>query len=281
MREAIIQAVAQLQQMAPPAPSQPFAKAAAGALIGTLLLAILFYLLERIFPEQERQPILHEGTKTNALFLIFDALIAKRLVSAATVVVLIAAVALKMPRLTLLAHQPFWLQAAEALLVADFLGYWSHRALHEVPALWRLHKVHHSSERLDWLASARVHPLESVWNRLISLLPLFLLGFSPRITAFFGPLVALYPIFIHANVRWGYGWIGYAVASPAFHRWHHSSDREAINKNYSGLLPLFDFVFGTAHFPKSGRPVRYGLAEEPAPAGFWQQLKWPFRAGAA
>jgi len=190
-------------------------------------------------------------------------------------------VALKMPRLTLLGHQPLALQALEALLVVEFFGYWSHRALHEVPALWRLHKVHHSSEQLDWLAAARVHPMESVWNRMITLLPLFLLGFSPGITAFFGPFFAIYPIFLHANVRWGYGRLGYAIASPAFHRWHHSSDREALNKNYSGLLPVFDFLFGTAHFPGNTRPVRYGLDGERAPAGFWQQLKWPFRASAA
>jgi sterol desaturase/sphingolipid hydroxylase (fatty acid hydroxylase superfamily) len=277
MRDAITKAVAQLQRMYPQAPSPPVAKAVAGAVIGTLILTILLYGLERLFPEQEHQPALHEGTKINALYFLFDALVAKRLVTAASIVVLIAAVALKMPRLMLLAHQPLWLQTVEALLVADFCGYWSHRMLHEIPALWRLHKIHHSSERLDWLASARVHPLESVWNRSALLLPLFLLGFSPGITAFFGPLIAIYPVFIHSNVRWGYGWIGYVVASPAFHRWHHSADREALNKNYSGLLPLFDFVFGTAHFPKSGRPVRYGLDGEHAPSSFWQQLKWPFR----
>lgn len=281
MRVAILQAIAELQRMSPPAPSQPLARTLAGAIAGILLLAALFYLLERLFPEQERQPALHEGTKTNALYLLFDAVIVSRLITVVTAVVLIAAVALKMPRLTLLSHQPLGMQALEALLVTDFIGYWSHRALHEVPALWRLHKVHHSSERLDWLASARVHPLETVWNRLVSLLPLFLLGFSPAITAFFGPLVALYPVFVHANVRWGYGWLGYVIASPAFHRWHHSSDHEAINKNYSGLLPIFDFLFGTAHFPRDAKPVRYGLEGEQAPAGLWQQLKWPFRAGAA
>ena len=149
--------------------------------------------------------------------------------------------------------------------------------MHQIPALWRLHKIHHSSERLDWLAAARVHPLESAWNRVIALLPLFLLGFSPKITAFFGPLIAIYPIFLHCNVRWSFGPLGYIVSSPAFHRWHHSADREALNKNYSGLLPLFDFLFGTAHFPQR-KPISFGLADDRAPAGFWHQLLWPFRS---
>ena len=150
--------------------------------------------------------------------------------------------------------------------------------MHEVPWLWRIHRVHHSSERLDWLASARVHPLETVWTRTISVLPLFLLGFSPKLTAGLAGFIAIYPIFIHSKVRWGYGWIGYVVASPAFHRWHHSADSGALNKNYSALLPLYDFLFGAAHFPKTGKPERYGLAGEQAPESFARQLIWPFRA---
>jgi sterol desaturase/sphingolipid hydroxylase (fatty acid hydroxylase superfamily) len=281
MPHAILQAVAQLRSMYPPAPAQPFSKTLIGILVGTLLLAALFSVLERLFPEQLHQPAIREGTKTDAIYWFFDFFVAQRLVAAASIVLLISLVALKMPRLTLLAHQPLFLQALEALLVADFCGYWAHRTMHEVPVLWRLHKVHHSSETLDWLAAARVHPLESVWNKLASLTPLFLLGFSPKITIFFGPLLALYPIFIHCNVRWGYGWIGYVVSSHAFHRWHHSADIEALNKNYGGLLPIFDFLFGTAHFPKTGKPSRYGLAGEHAPSGFWQQLRWPFRADAS
>jgi sterol desaturase/sphingolipid hydroxylase (fatty acid hydroxylase superfamily) len=278
MKSAILDAVAKLQRMYPPAPAEPFLRMVAGLLFGTFLLGLLFYVLERLFPEQPEQRALRAGAKIDAIYWFFDFFIARRLVTAVTVVVLIGVVALKMPRATLLAHQPLWLQALEALLVADFCGYWSHRMMHHVPVLWRLHKVHHSSEQLDWLAAARVHPLETVWNRLASLLPLFLLGFSGKVTGFFGPLLAFYPIFIHCNLRWGYGWVGYVIASPAFHRWHHSADHEAPNKNFSGLLPLFDFVFGTAHFPRNGKPARYGLAEEHAPPTFWGQLRWPFRA---
>jgi sterol desaturase/sphingolipid hydroxylase (fatty acid hydroxylase superfamily) len=199
MHHAILQAAAQLRAMYPPAPPEPFAKTLIGIFVGTLLLALLFYVLERMFPEQPHQPAIREGMKTDAIYWFFDFFVAQRLVGAASILFLISLVALKMPRLTLLAHQALWLQALEALLVADFCGYWAHRMLHEIPVLWRLHKVHHSSETLDWLAAARVHPLESVWNKLATLAPLFVLGFSPKITVFFGPLLALYPIFIHSN----------------------------------------------------------------------------------
>ena len=278
MPHVIVDAIAELQRLYPPAPAEPFFKVLLGFLAGSGLLGLLFYLLERLFPEQSEQRAFRPGSKVDAIYWFFDFFIARRLVTAVTIIVLIGAVALKMPRAHLLAGQPLWLQAVEAILVADFCGYWSHRMMHQVPALWRLHRIHHSSEKLDWLAAARVHPLETVWNRLAGLLPLFLLGFSGKITGVFGPLLAVYPIFIHCNLRWGYGWIGYVVASPAFHRWHHSADREALNKNFSGLLPLFDFVFGTAHFPKHGKPERYGLAEERIPPTFWGQMRWPFRA---
>jgi sterol desaturase/sphingolipid hydroxylase (fatty acid hydroxylase superfamily) len=245
-------------------------------LAGTALLAGLFYLLERLFPERPTQPAFRKGTKVDFIYWFFDFFVSRRIAAATSIVVVIAAVALRMPRLSLVSHQWLGVQALEALLVIEFFSYWSHRMLHEIPLLWRLHKVHHSSEQLDWLAAARAHPLEAVWNRIIVLLPLFVLGFSPTITAFYGPLIALYPIFLHSNVRWSYGWFGHVIASPAFHRWHHSSDPEALNTNYSGLLPVFDSMFGTAHFPHY-KPHAFGLAGEPTPPGFWAQLTWPFR----
>ncbi len=257
---AIAHAVAELSRMYPPAASEPPGKALTGLLIGTLLLAALFYLLERFFPERPAQRALRPGTRVDAIYWFFDFFVAKRLATAASIVVLIAAVVLRMPRLALLAHQPLWLQAVEAVLAAEFCGYWSHRMMHQIPALWRLHKIHHSSERLDWLAAARVHPLESAWNRVIALLPLFLLGFS------------LLPA-----MRWSFGAGATCLQPGLLHRWHHSADREALNKNYSGLLPLFDFLFGTAHFPQR-KPISFGLADDRAPAGFWHQLLWPFRS---
>ena len=147
MQFAIEHAVSELRRMYPQAPSQPFGKTLAGLLIGTLILAVLFYLLERLFPEQPDQPALRKGTRVDAIYWFFDYFVGQRLAAAASIVVVIAAVALQMPRLTLLAVQPLWLQAVEALLVAEFCGYWSHRMMHEIPVLWRLHKVHHSSER--------------------------------------------------------------------------------------------------------------------------------------
>ena len=241
MKDAIANAVAQIRQMYPSPPPESITKTLVGLLVGTVVLATLFYLLERFFPEQSGQPAVRKGTQVDFIYWFFDSLFTKRLATLAAFSLVIVAVAFKMPRFSFASHQPLWLQAIETFLVADFCGYWSHRMMHEIPWLWRIHRVHHSSERLDWLASARVHPLETVWTRTISILPLFLLGFSPKLTALLAGFIGLYPIFIHCNLRWGYGWIGYVVASPAFHRWHHSADTGSAQQEFQRLVAALRF----------------------------------------
>ena len=71
--------------------------------------------------------------------------------------------------------QPLWLQAIEALLVADIGFYLAHRAFHAVPFLWRFHAIHHSIEEMDWLAAHRVHPVDQILTKSASFLPLFVL----------------------------------------------------------------------------------------------------------
>jgi sterol desaturase/sphingolipid hydroxylase (fatty acid hydroxylase superfamily) len=114
---------------------------------------------------------------------------------------------------------------------------------------------------------------------LLRTVPLFLLGFRLEVLAGVLPGAALHGLLLHANVRWSFGPLRYVIASPAFHRWHHAADAEGRDKNFAGLLPVWDLIFGTFHMP--GRPpVRCGVDEE-VPKGFFGQLVWPWRAGAA
>src|SRR5258708_6529732 len=78
---------------------------------------------------------------------------------------------------SVLARQPPALQLIEALLVADFFGYWMHRAFH-CARLWRFHAVHHSARMLDWLAATRLYPVNDAASKLAVSLPLILLGFG-------------------------------------------------------------------------------------------------------
>jgi sterol desaturase/sphingolipid hydroxylase (fatty acid hydroxylase superfamily) len=94
--------------------------------------------------------------------------------------------------------------------------------------------------------------------------------------AAFTLLATLYAIALHANLSWTYGPLRYAIASPAFHRWHHSSAEEGRDRNFAGFFPLWDLLFGTFHMPAGRRPERFGV-DEAVPGGLPGQLVWPFR----
>ena len=148
--------------------------------------------------------------------------------------------------------QAGWLQFVEAVLIADMAQYWAHRAAHEVPVLWRFHKVHHSIEEMDWLAAGRLHPFDSVLTRAAAILPLYVLGFSRATFGGYLAFTAFMAIFIHANVRFRFGPLRWVTATPEFHHWHHAL--APVNKNFAGQLPLLDVVFGTAHLPRGDMP---------------------------
>ena len=171
---------------------------------------------------------------------------------------------------------PLYLQFPLGLLAGDFFGYWLHRAFHR-GRLWQFHAIHHSSPRLDWLSSVRVHPVNDLGNRVLQAVPLLLLGFDPLVFALYAPFTTLYAILLHADVNWSFGPGRYLLASPMFHRWHHSSEDEGRDKNFAGLFPVFDLLFGTFHFPPGELPRTLGTPATPVPAGFWRQLLYPFR----
>jgi sterol desaturase/sphingolipid hydroxylase (fatty acid hydroxylase superfamily) len=74
------------------------------------------------------------------------------------------------------------------------------------------------------------------------------------------------------------GPLRFVLASPAFHRWHHTSDEQGLDKNFAGLFPVWDLVFGTFYLPAE-QPTAFGVRDE-VPAGFLAQLAWPFRGRA-
>lgn len=176
---------------------------------------------------------------------------------------------------TWFSSQPLPLQWIEVLIGSDLSGYWSHRLFHRHP-LWRFHAIHHSSESLDWLAAARVHPLNEAISRVLQLLPLFLVGFDPRVVAGAVPVLTFYALFLHANVDWDFGPLRCVIATPRFHRWHHTSEDEGLDKNFAGLFPWIDSLFGTLYLPNNRSPKVFGT-KDIIPSNFLGQLAYPFR----
>ena len=162
------------------------------------------------------------------------------------------------------------------VLVADLVQYATHRAYHEVPALWRLHAVHHSAKSLDWLAGSRQHVLELLITRTLVLAPIFVLGFDKGVIDTYIVIVGFQAVFNHGNVSVRLGPLRYLVVTPNFHHWHHSQDDEAIDKNYAAHFAFIDYLFGTAVKSERQWPQQYGVVGDYVPQTFWKQVKFPF-----
>jgi sterol desaturase/sphingolipid hydroxylase (fatty acid hydroxylase superfamily) len=166
------------------------------------------------------------------------------------------------------------------ILVADLAQYWTHRAYHEVPFLWRFHAVHHSAKTMDWLAGSRQHVLEIVFTRVCVLAPLFVLGFSEAVINAYILIVGFQAVLNHANVHLPWGPLKYLIVTPDFHHWHHSSDDEAIDRNYAAHYAFLDHLFGTAVKVPAHKPLpeKYGVVGDYMPDGWIAQQGFPFRA---
>src|SRR5438876_10873774 len=90
-------------------------------------------------------------------------------------------------------------------------------------------------------------------------------------------MVCIQPTFIHANLRFEFGPLRWLLATPQFHHWHHTAQRDAVDKNFAVHLPVLDWLFGTFYLPRGRWPDSYGLADgSPLPEGYVRQFVHPF-----
>jgi sterol desaturase/sphingolipid hydroxylase (fatty acid hydroxylase superfamily) len=157
------------------------------------------------------------------------------------------------------ASRPWWIQLALVFVLTDLFNYGAHRAMHEIPLLWRFHAVHHSSEHLDWLATSRVHPLDLVLTITAASLPAYALGYAEQ-HPWLLTILFLYPFYAHANAGLDVPGLDRVIVSPAFHHWHHADEPAAVNRNFGAILTVWDHLLGTAHRPRHW-PTRYGVGD--------------------
>jgi len=174
-----------------------------------------------------------------------------------------------------MASLPWLVQFFLAVLLADLAEYAIHRAFHTVPFMWRFHAIHHSSKALDWLAGSRAHIVEDVVVRGFILVPMMFV-FSQGIIVAYLLFVTIHATWAHCNFGPTLKWLEPYVVLPRFHHWHHTSQKESIDKNYAIHFPWIDKIFGTYYFPADKWPDTYGLDNEKLPAGFWGQSFYPF-----
>ena len=239
--------------------------------------SLIFIFVEKLFALRKQQPVFRAEWQTDFHHFIVNHMVVGFVLLATNLLVhkLFGWAAKDGVR--------FWVQDLNffvalflIVLVADLVQYWTHRAYHEVPVLWRLHAVHHSAKSMDWLAGSRQHIVELLITRTLVLAPIYVLGFSKEVIDAYIVVVGFQAVFNHANVSVRLGPLRYLIVTPNFHHWHHSQDDEAIDRNYAAHFAFLDHLFGTAVQSDRKWPDRYGVQGDYVPDGFLKQLAFPF-----
>lgn len=247
-------------------------------LLDLLLIAVLFISLELFFRLREDQVILRRDWQVDLAHYV-----ANHLFNGLIVVLLFIPANAIEARFGVLAVQDFlsslWLpvQVFLIMLVTDFTQYWIHRAFHQVPFLWRFHRIHHSVEVMDWLAGSRLHLVDVLVTRAISLVPMVFLGFSTTAINIFLPILALQAVFIHCNLRFEFAALQKIITTPKYHHWHHTSQAGLTDKNFAVSLPVLDLLFGTWYSPPGQWPSIYGASGKKIAPSYFAHLLTPFR----
>jgi len=179
---------------------------------------------------------------------------------------------------------PAWASIVAAVIILDLAIYLQHVLFHAVPALWRLHRMHHADLEFDVSTGVRFHPIEIVLSAVIKLAVVAALGASPIAVLIFEVLLNATTMFNHGNVRMPRGldralrWI---VVTPDMHRVHHSIVSRETNSNFGFNLPWWDFLFGTYRAqPGAGHDaMTIGIEQfrERRELGLVRMLLQPFR----
>jgi sterol desaturase/sphingolipid hydroxylase (fatty acid hydroxylase superfamily) len=143
---------------------------------------------------------------------------------------------------------PGWLEAVIVFLVLDFAIWLQHLVFHAIPALWRLHMVHHADLDFDVTTGTRFHPLEILLSMLIKFAVIILLGPPLLAVVLFEILLNAMAMFNHSNVRMPRALdavLRLFVVTPDMHRVHHSLRDQEANSNFGFNLSFWDRLFGT------------------------------------
>jgi sterol desaturase/sphingolipid hydroxylase (fatty acid hydroxylase superfamily) len=241
-----------------------------------IVLACIFIPMEHLLPLHSEQRKLRRQWLNDLFYLLFNGFVVRfGFVTFAGAIMVAYNQVVPPATFDWVTALPLWVQVPAVIVIADIGYYTAHRMSHAVPFLWKFHAVHHSIEEMDWLATHRVHPVDQVLSSMISLLPVYFLGFSATSIVLYQAIYQAQALLIHSNVRMNFGPLKYLFASPEYHHWHHANQKEAYDRNFAAQLSIIDVVAGTMFMP-ARRPEKYGLTE-PMPETYPQQFVHPFR----
>lgn len=249
-------------------------------------LSIFAWVAEIIFPWRKDQARIRQDFWLDGFYMFFNyflfSLIAYNAISNVFVDLFnntLGAVGINNLVAIEIASWPAWLQLFTLFIVADFIHWNVHRTLHRVPWMWEFHKVHHSVKEMGFAAHLRFHWMENIFYKSAQYIPLAMIGFG--LTDFF--IVHIIATAIghlnHSNINLTYGPLKYVLNNPAMHIWHHVKELPEGHPNginYGISLSLWDYIFGTAVIPSSGRDIELGFpGDDGFPKTLGKQLAYP------
>lgn len=234
---------------------------------GWVLLIPMMEKIGYIYP----QPLLREGLTSDVIYT-YQNFVLQFLTLATQPVILEALLASSLVGYFFPSQTGSFLQGSLAqqsigvnFIVLVFTGeitfYVVHYFFHVIPALWEFHRVHHSSVILDSFSTSRFHILERIAFSFPNIACMIYLGATVQAMAVYFLFRSFMDRYIHSNLngpRWAHKLM---ISSPYFHRWHHATNPEAINKNFSGDFIFMDLIFRTAYDPdpqKTPLPKEFG-----------------------
>ena len=253
-----------------------------------IVISLAVWLVEILFPWRKNQPVFRKDFWLDGFYMFFNfflfSLIAYNAISNIAVELFNNFLSLfGITNLVAIHVQnlPIWGQFLIMFVVADFIQWWVHVMLHRVPWLWKFHKVHHSVEEMGFAAHLRYHWMETIIYKSILYIPLTMIGFGINDFFILHAFTVLIGHLNHANIPLSYGPFKYVLNNPAMHIWHHAKSMPATHPygiNFGISLSIWDYLFGTAHIPHSGRDITLGFDDiEEYPDHFIQQMTEPFK----
>ncbi len=148
-------------------------------------------------------------------------------------------------RLSAVDRWPMAVRVVLAVLAGDLTNWLHHFIRHKVQMLWLFHTVHHSQRQMNMFTDLRVHLVEYVVAKPLTLFPLFVLGLDVELAFWLTLVLESYTRVYHGNLRTNYGLLRYVLVTPQSHRIHHSIEPRHQDKNFAVLFSFWDRLFGT------------------------------------
>jgi alkylglycerol monooxygenase len=218
--------------------------------------AVLFVIgMEYLYARSERKIIFRfQNTISNLLMGIFD-----RIAGVFMVPLIYIYYEYLYENLALFSIPETWMTFLFSVVVSDFIWYFYHRAGHRINMFWGAHIIHHQSEDYNYSVALNLTPFQVIIRVLFwSLMPI--LGFTAETVLATHVVIGLYQFVLHTTLIPKLGWIEKLFVTPSHHRVHHGSNTQYLDKNYGGVLIVWDHIFGT--FQEEEEAVSYGITKD-------------------